>query len=398
MEVKSLTNERKRTIYFLVDDDGKVINSVYDYMLFLLRNGKKKNTVKTNCYNLKLYFEWLSISGLTYKSAVDKKSPTNKGILMNLTAFKLWLKYPAMRDNVISIAPVEAIRTDSTVNQIMSSVFGFYNFLIANEEINEFPVYTQMKNNSRFKGMLSEMALKKDTTPKSILKTKEPKRIIKYITLFEYEKLFEQATCLRDQVILALLFDGALRVSEVIGLNITDLKEIYKNKVFITYREDTNNPDAAVKYYSTGYIFVSDATRDLIIRYINEYLSYIDTNYFVFNMYGDTKYQPMRRNNIEKLISRLSKKAGLSKEVTPHMLHHGQAVLMLKNGARMEHIQDKLRHKSPVTTAEIYAEFDEESRRDATQTIYDKENTKFSPDDLSLDELTRWLVEEDKDE
>ena len=398
MEVKSITNERKRTIYFLVDDDGKVIHSVYDYMLFLLRNGKKKNTVKTNCYNLKLYFEWLQISGLTYKSAVDKKSPTNKGILMNLTAFKLWLKYPAIRDNVISIASVTAIRADSTVNQIMSSVFGFYNFLVANEEINEFPVYTQMKNNSRFKGMLSEMALKKETTPRSMLKTKEPKRIIKYITLSEYEKLFEQATCLRDQVILSLLFDGALRVSEVIGLNITDFREIHKNKVFITYREDTNNPDAAVKYYSTGYIFVSDATRDLIIKYINEYLSYIDTNYFVFNMYGDTKYQPMKRNNIEKLIARLAKKAGLSKEVTPHMLRHGQAVLMLKNGARMEQIQDKLRHKSPVTTAEIYAEFDDESRRDAMQTVYDKANTKFSPDDLSLDELTEWLLEEDEDE
>ena len=115
-------------------------------------------------------------------------------------------------------------------------------------------------------------------------------------------------------------------------------------------------------------------------------------------MYGDTKYQPMRRNNIEKLISRLAKKAGLSKEITPHMLRHGQAVLMLKNGARMEQIQDKLRHKSPVTTVEIYAEFDEEARRNAAQTIYDKENTKFSPDDLSLDELTEWLLEEDKDE
>lgn len=58
-------------------------------MLFLMRNGKKKNTVKSNCYNLKLYFDWLQIAGLTYKTAVDKKSKTNKGILMNLTDFKL---------------------------------------------------------------------------------------------------------------------------------------------------------------------------------------------------------------------------------------------------------------------------------------------------------------------
>ena len=395
MEVKKLTNKRKHTIYFVVDDDGKVIKPIYDYMLFLARNDKSVNTIRNIARYLKLYFEWLKIAGLTYKTAVDKKSATNKGILMNLSAFKTWLKYPTVSDKIISMTPVEAVREDSTVNQIMSGVFGFYNYLTENEEINEFPIYTQMKNNNQFKGMLSEMLLKKERSPKSMLQSKEKKKLIKYISLNEYNLLLNNANNLRDKVIIALLYDGAMRVSEVIGLHLEDMKDIYMNKIYITNREDYENRDAAVKYDSSGYIFVSDTTRDLIIQYINEYLSCVDTNYFTINLYGETKYQPMRTNTIEKMLDSVAKRAKINRHITPHMLRHGQAVLMLKNGCRMEEIQDKLRHKSPVTTSTIYAEFDDEARKQAMQTAYDKANIKFTPDDTSLDELAEWLIEED---
>ena len=394
MEVKNVTNHRNRTIFFLVDDDGKVIQPVYEYMLFLMRNGKKKNTVKNICHCLKLYFEWLKIAGLTYKTAVDKKSPTNKGIMLNLTAFKTWLKFPSQKGNIIILTPR---RIDSTINQITSAVYGFYNFLTANEEINDFPMYTKMKCNSQFKGMLSEMVLKNQPSYKSVLKEREAKKVIKYITLSEYNRMQAEATNLRDKVILALLYDGGLRVSEAIGINLSDLRDIHKNTIHITYREDINNPDAAVKYYSTGDVIISDFARDLIIKYINEFLSYIDTNYLLINMYGDTKYQPMRTHNIENIISRLAKKAKIDRKITPHALRHGCAVLMYNNGAPIKQIQDKLRHQSPNTTAAIYAQFDDEGRKKAMATSYEKANMKCNPNDMTLDDLHDWLLKEDED-
>ena len=87
MEVKTFTNKRNHTIYFLVDDEGKVIKPVYDYMLYMARNDKKVNTIKSVCYNLKLYFDWLSIVNMNYKDAVAKKSKDNKGIIENLSSF-----------------------------------------------------------------------------------------------------------------------------------------------------------------------------------------------------------------------------------------------------------------------------------------------------------------------
>ena len=89
------------------------------------------------------------------------------------------------------------------------------------------------------------------------------------------------------------MFEGGLRVSEVIGLNIADLRDIGNNKIYITKRNDPNNPDSAVKYDSEGTVFVSDTLAREINNYLIETLSDIDTDYVIINLYSDTnKYKP----------------------------------------------------------------------------------------------------------
>lgn len=395
MEVKHFTNKNNHTIYFVVENDGTVVKPVYDYMLFLARSKKSLNTIQNCAYSLRLYFEWLSSVNLTYKTAVESKSKTNKGAIMNLSEFMFWLEYPDKNNKVIPIDGIQAVRTPQTINQIMSHVHGFYRFASKNEGINSFPDYEEIQSNSQYRGFLSEMAITKKKQTKTPLKMKTKKKVPKYITLDEYRKMMEQANCLRDKVILSLMYDGGLRVSEVIGLHIEDLHDIYKNQVHITLREDYENRDASVKYGSVGTVYVSDNTRDLIIDYINNYLSFVDTNLVVFNLYGETRLKPMKRNNIEKLVKAIAKRAKIDKNITLHMFRHGTAVLMFNNGCTMQQIQSKLRHSSPTTTANVYAEFDEFGRKEAMQTVYNKSNQKFTPDGLSLDDVLDWLTKED---
>lgn len=398
MEVKHFTNKNKRTIYFVVENDGTVVKPVYDYMLFLARSKKSLNTIQNCAYSLRLYFEWLSLTGLTYITAVSHKSATNKGAVMNLSEFMFWLEFPNKDDKVVPIAGIEAARTPETINQIMSHVHGFYQFASRNEGVNNFPDYEAIQRNPQYKGFLSEMTITKKKQIRTPLKMKTKKKVPKYITLEEYRTMMECANCLRDKVILALMYDGGLRVSEVIGLHLEDLKDIYKNQIHITLRDDPDNRDANVKYNSIGTVYVSDDTRNLLISYINDYLSYVDTKLVVFNLYGETKFNPMKRNNIEKLVKGIAKRAKINKNVTLHMFRHGTAVLMFNNGCTMEQIQEKLRHSSPSTTAQVYAEFDEFNRKEAMQTVYTKSNQKFTPDGMSLDDVLDWLVKEDEED
>lgn len=279
----------------------------------------------------------------------------------------------------------------------MNAVLSFYDFLEFDEGIETLHLYKESRTNSQFGFLLSEMIRKKEKKLTSILKEKVPKKRIEYVTRSQYELLYKKATNQRNRIIIGLMFEGGLRVSEVIGLNIADLRDIRNNKIYITKRNDPNNPDAAVKYDSEGVVFVSDALAREINNYLIETLSDIDTDYAIVNLYSDTnKYQPMKRDTIEDMVSKLGKKAGIE-GLHPHMLRHGLAVDMLQKGSDMVEIRDTLRHKSVETTASIYAKADTPTRQAAMKTYYDKANKEFHPDGMDTDELVDFLLQDTED-
>jgi integrase/recombinase XerD len=61
----------------------------------------------------------------------------------------------------------------------------------------------------------------------------------------------------------------------------------------------------------------------------------------------------LTRNGLDQTFQRLSKKAGLGKNVTPHILRHSCATHMLRHGASLRHIQELLGHAS-LTSTEHY--------------------------------------------
>lgn len=396
MQIKKAKIATVGEIYFLVEDSGKPIMEVYRYMLFLRLNGKSINTNKVYCNHLKLFYEWLQLNHLTYHTAIwsDGKDMT----LTSLSNFKFWIKYPDYNEKLIPIGGFEQKRTVSTINQIMNVVLNFYDFIAQDEDMPGLDVYKELRCNTLFHGFLDELTLKKEKTFSNIFKERVPKKRIKYVTREQYNLLRSLANNQRDRIIIGLLFEGGMRVSEVIGLNIVDLKDIRNNKIFIRLREDPENPDAFVKYGSEGSIFISDTLRDEIIDYLQNVLCNIKTDYVIINLYSKiNRYKPMRRDTIEDIISRLGKKAGID-DLHPHMFRPGIAVDMLEKGCDMVQIKDKLRHRSISTTTNIYAEVNDKARKDAMTLYFNKIDTDFTPDAFSMNELADLLMKEDTDE
>lgn len=396
MQIKKAKIATVGEIYFLVEDSGKPIMEVYRYMLFLRLNGKSINTNKVYCNHLKLFYEWLQLNHLTYHTAIwsDGKDMT----LTSLSNFKFWIKYPDYNEKLIPIGGFEQKRTASTINQIMNVVLNFYDFIAQDEDMPGLNVYKELRCNTLFHGFLDELTLKKEKTFSNIFKERVPKKRIKYVTREQYNLLRSLANNQRDRIIIGLLFEGGMRVSEVIGLNIVDLKDIRNNKIFIRLREYPENPDAFVKYGSEGSIFISDTLRDEIIDYLQNVLCNIKTDYVIINLYSKiNRYKPMRRDTIEDIISRLGKKTGID-DLHPHMFRHGIAVDMLEKGCDMVQIKDKLRHRSISTTTNIYAEVNDKARKDAMTLYFNKIDTDFTPDAFSMNELADLLMKEDTDE
>lgn len=397
MEVKSV-KKLVGTIYFLIDDDYKPIMPVYRFMLDMISKGYSSNTSKTYAQHLKLYYEWMKLENLDYHSAVGVGTDKKSTVYTNLSRFKFWLKYPNYNPKIVYLDGLEASRQASTINQIMNAVLSFYDFLVLDEGISKLNVYKKARISSRFHGSLDEMIIKHEAKESSGLREKTPKKKIKRVTYSQYKLLYEKATNQRNKIIIGLLFEAGMRVSEVIGLNIVDLNDINRGIIHIVKRNDPNNPDAAVKYDSVGDVFVSKDLAKEINKFLIQTMEEIDTDYFIVNLYSPVnRYQPMKRDTIEDMLEQLGKKVGID-HLHPHMLRHGLAVDMLSDGIDIEIIKDTLRHQDSSTTANIYARSDTKTRQAAMDKYFKKAETKICPEEKVLDELADFLINEDMED
>lgn len=407
MEVKSV-KKLVGTIYFLIDDNYKPIMPVYRFMLDMVSKGYSSNSSKTYAHHLKLYYEWMQLENLDYHSAVGVGTDNNITVYTNLAKFKFWLKYPtyynAINSKVVNInefekgKEIKAKRQASTINQIMNAVLSFYDFLVLDEGMEKLHLYQETRSYSNFHHELNEMIIKHERIKKNVLKEKVPKKKIKHVTYSQYKLLMEKATNPRNRIIIGLLFEGGLRVSEAIGLNICDLKDINEGIIHIVKRDDPNNPDAAVKYDSVGEVFVSPDLAKEINEFLIHTMGDVDTDYLIVNLYSPVnKYQPMKRDTIEDMLEQLGKKVGI-KNLHPHMLRHGLAVDMLQSGIDMEIIKDTLRHQDSSTTSKIYARSDTPTRQAALSKYFKKIGNKIAPEPDAMDKLADFLLEEDKED
>jgi integrase/recombinase XerD len=150
----------------------------------------------------------------------------------------------------------------------------------------------------------------------------------------------------RNRAMLETLYSCGLRVSEMVGLKISDL---FFEEGFIRVIGKGNKQR-----------FVP--VNDHIIRLIDNYRNLIRTKIPVQKEFEDTLFLNRRgrqisRNMIFMILKELTQKAGIKKKVSPHTLRHSFATHLLENGADLRAIQQMLGHES-ITTTEIYMHVD----------------------------------------
>jgi len=182
---------------------------------------------------------------------------------------------------------------------------------------------------------------------KAIHLPKKPKRLPKVIlSKDEVQKLMEAPDIrtnrgYRNRVILEILYDTAIRRSELsdIKLNNLDL-----NAGFIHVR-GKGDKDRVVPLSKR----VCQLVENYIIMVRPEFLQGKDSGYLILNRWG----QKMDPNGIWAVVKRCAHLAGIRKTVSTHTFRHTCATHMLKNGAPVRHIQEMLGHESLEST-QIY--------------------------------------------
>ena len=180
--------------------------------------------------------------------------------------------------------------------------------------------------------------------PAELLKTpKIEKKIPVILSVEEVNRFLEQpegegAKEVRDKAMLELLYATGMRVSELINLKITDVNLTMN---YILCRDVSKERVIPIEN-------VAKMALENYIKSVRESISH--GSMFLFtNMKG----QPMTRQGFWKLIKAYAAKAGIDKDITPHMIRHYFASHLVSNGADLKAVQEMLGH-SDISTTQIY--------------------------------------------
>lgn len=189
-----------------------------------------------------------------------------------------------------------------------------------------------------------------------IILPKVHKKQVSFLLSEEVVRLFNsidetKANGLRDKAIIALLFSGGLRVSELCSLN-RDHINLTRREFMIRGKGGKDRP-----------IFISQSAANNIEQYLytrNDelYPLFLNNSKNTTNTSGLTlkEQSELRRltpRSIQRIVSKYAKLAGITKRVTPHTLRHSFATDLLMNGADLRSVQSMLGH-SNIATTQIY--------------------------------------------
>lgn len=278
--------------------------ALYDYKLYLkLERGLSKNSIQSYSLDIEKLMAFLDDHHIT-----DGPIQIEQGTIQQF---------------IYEIAKTVNPRSQA---RIISGLKSFFNYLIFEDYRKDQPLdlIESPKVGRRLPDTLSE---------------KEIDRLISAIDLGSLEGE-------RNRAMLETLYGCGLRVSELIGLRLSDL---YFEEDFIKVTGKGNKQ---------RFVPISPVNKKYINLYRNEIRIHLDIKEgFQDILFLNRRGKQLTRAMIFTIVKKLAIQIGLQKTVSPHTFRHSFATHLLENGADLRAIQQMLGHES-ITTTEIYMHVD----------------------------------------
>ena len=235
---------------------------------------------------------------------------------------------PRFDGKVVRLADGEAGLMASTIKRRLSSVAGFYSFLVMIDLVDRNPVPTGMATRRSRRHRRSKVSL-----------VRVPRLLPKILEPVEVKALFGALRRVRDRAMVEAMVLGGLRRCEVLGLRLGDLRPA-ERRVLVADGKGGHQRMVSISP-----------------RFFRSVATYMQTErpegaaterLFVV-LKGPRRGQPLSEDGLEEIIRAAKARAGLA-HATCHELRHTCFTRLREAGMSLEAIQAQAGHRSIETT------------------------------------------------
>lgn len=194
----------------------------------------------------------------------------------------------------------------ATASNVLSVLKSFYSFMLENE---------YMENNPT----------------RGINAIKIDRKAPVYLTIQEMNDLLATAQDRRDRILVRMLYATGVRVSELVNMK----------------KRDMDFDRNTIKVFGKG-------AKERIVLVPASLMQ--DLKLFCNELGNDERLFDLTPRSVQRDIKVLARRAGITKNVTPHKLRHSFATHMIQNGGSVVAIQKLLGHAS-LNTTQIYTHY-----------------------------------------
>ncbi|MBD8025575.1 tyrosine-type recombinase/integrase [Ureibacillus sp. Re31] len=337
-KVVKFKNSIDEIIFLVTSNEGKPYFYVNKYIKFLQTIKKSTNTIKSYAYRLKLYWDYVESYQMDFK----------KITMDDFVKYVGWLQG---NGNIHS-----KNRSTNTINYNVTAVFGFYNYLARfHSEVleTELDFYTESIKKYSYRSFLEHTKSSVKSKLK-VLKLREVKKTYKKLSAEQLKKIFNYKMNLRNRLLLQILYETGMRISEALNIKLEDI-DISDKKILIT--------KSKTPYGENRWVYLSADTINLLQDYIYEIheKNNFDSDYLFLKLTGNQRGQPCDYSTVEAFFKSVSKMVGF--KVTPHMFRHTLATELHESNVEISIIKAILGHKDVQTTINMYIHPSEKSIR-----------------------------------
>ncbi|MEY8421260.1 tyrosine-type recombinase/integrase [Lachnospiraceae bacterium 38-14] len=295
-------------------------------------------------YDLGIFFEYMHENNPVCKKIDITEFPVtllDEIKSQDIEEYLNWLKYYVKDD-------MEHTNNERGISRKLASLRSFYNFFFRTERIKSNPAELVKMPKLHEKAIVrldvDEVAILLDEVESGE-------------NLTMRQKAYHAQTKKRDLALLTLLLGTGIRVSECVGLDLTDID--FKNNGLKVHRKG-------------GYeaiVYFGDEVAEALMDYMNEREKVIPVEGSANALFLSMQKKRISVRSVENLVKKYSQLVTTLKNITPHKLRSTYGTTLYQETGDIYLVADVLGHKDVNTTRKHYAAQADERRRQAAKVV-----------------------------